>query len=401
MIFHARGDHKIGRLSVVVLLLGVFASVLVAMLVGWFSFWTYLDPPVDVPSPIEARFGYPGTGDKGRVLFLGDFAPTDAAMPLIEKRGFGYPFDATRKIVRSYDATVANLEAPITTSDTPSPRRPKKYVYKVHPDAVEEIRRAGIDVVTLANNHGVDYGNQGLADTLRYLDAGGILHVGAHMSEAGARRGVVLDTPGGRLGILSYMQNKLHWRIRNLAFALDTPFRKWPGIARLRYRDLAEDIAQMKKLVDIVAVVVHWGENYAPVDEQQATLGKACIDLGADIVIGHHPHWYQPVRLYREKPIIYSLGNYAFGTPGHYKMRFGMGAALHLKDGQIDAVELIPLLTQNRIVKFQPRVPRGKHLERFFSGLLEPSRELGAEIERRGNRGWLAMSAVGMKEALW
>ncbi len=391
MILRAHGNDKLGLLPTAVFLLAVFASVVVAMLVGWFAYWTYLDPHVDVPSPIEARFGHPGAEDKGRVLFLGDFAPTDAAMPLIEKHGFSYPFAATREIVQSYDAAVANLEAPITTSDTPSTRRPKKYVYKVHPDAVPEIKRAGIDVVTLANNHGVDYGNRGLADTLRHLDAGGILHVGAHMSEAGARRGVVLDTPGGRLGILSYMQNKLHWRIRNLAFALDTRFRKWPGVARLGYRDLNVDIAQMKKLSDIVAVVVHWGENYAPVDEQQATLGQACIDFGADIVIGHHPHWYQPVRLYRGRPIIYSLGNYAFGTPGHYKMRFGMGAALHLQGGHIDAVELIPLLTQNRIVKFQPRLPTGKRLESFFSGLLDASLKLGARIERRGDRGWLEL----------
>ena len=146
MIFNTRSSRKLGLLPTAALLLGVFASVLVAMLVGWFAYWTYLDPHVDVPSPIEARFGHPGAGDKGRVLFLGDFAPTDAAMPLIEKRGFAYPFDATREIVRSYDAAVANLEAPITTSDTPSTRRPKKYVYKVHPDAVAEIKRAGIDV---------------------------------------------------------------------------------------------------------------------------------------------------------------------------------------------------------------------------------------------------------------
>ncbi len=360
--------------------------------IAWFSYWTYLDPFVEVPDPIVVPIE--SGQNEARILFLGDFAPTDAAAPFIEERGYAYPFDDTRELVASFDAAVANLEAPITVRDTPSPRRPSKYTYRVHPDAVAEIRRAGIDGVTLANNHAMDYGASGLEDTLRYLESAGIHHSGAHMSEAMARRGFVLDTPGGKLGVLSYLENKLHWRLRDLAFALDAPFRKWPGAARLSYRDAAHDIARMKRFADIIAVVAHWGENYRPVTGRQRTLGRALVDLGADVVIGHHPHQYQPVELYKGKPIVYSLGNYAFGTPGRKTMRFGMGVVLHVSRRRVSGLEFIPLLTQNRIVRFRPRVPRGEHLEHFFSEFIAACQPYGVQIIRRDNRGWLTLSPL-------
>ncbi len=327
----------------------------------------------------------------GRVLLLGDTAPTDGAMRMIRKHGWGYPYAATRDLVRSFDAAVANLEAPVTTSDRPWPVT-KRWVYKIDPDALPELRRAGIDAVTLANNHTTDYGGWGLADTLRHLDEAGIAHLGAHMSEAGARRGLVIETSGGRVGLLSVMENQSHWRLQAMAFALDTPFRPWPGVARLRYSDLAEDLARLKAASDLVVVVPHWGKNYRPVTRRQEVLGRAIVDLGADAVIGHHAHEIQPVEVYKGRPIVYSLGNWAFGTIGKKTMRFGMGAALHVEGGRLRRIEIIPLLTQNRIVEYQVRLPEGDELDRFFGTLIPGSAARGAIIERREDRGFLTVS---------
>ena len=360
------------------------------LVVAWIWHWALWSPNTDVPPPVVSKLERHEESSSARVLFLGDFAPTDAAMPYIEKRGYGYPFDATRALLGSYDAVVANLEAPITTSDRKWPV-PKKYVYKVHPDAVSEIKRAGIDAVTLANNHIHDYGRRGVEDTLKHLDRAGILRAGAGLSEADARRGLVLDTPGGRVGILPYMQSKLKWSARDLSFALDTPFRSWAGAARLSRENLASDLSRLRSFADVVVVVPHWGENYETVDRNQTALGRMCIDLGADAVIGHHPHWYQPVELYRDKPLVYSLGNYAFGTRGRRIMRYGMGVALEVENKKVVGLEIIPLETQNRIVKYRPRVPTGKRLNRFFKDLIKKSEKLGASIERRGDRGWLSL----------
>lgn len=368
-------------------------GVVIALLViaaGWYSLWTFADPWVEVGPPVTVRLASGSAAGHGTVLFLGDTAPTDAAMPEIERHGWGYPFEATRALLAGYDAVVVNLEAPVTASDERWPV-PKPWIYEVDPAAVPAMRAAGIDAVTLANNHVRDFGSRGLADTLTALDRGGIAHLGAGMTEAEARRGLVLETAGGRVGLLAYLQNRVHWRLRDMAFALDTPMFSWPGAARLRYSDLAEDLARLRAASDVVVVVLHWGSNYEPVEPDQIALGRAAIDLGADAVIGHHSHQAQPVGLYRGRPIIFGLGNYAFGTIGRASMRFGMGAALHLEQGRIAALELIPLATQNRLVSFRPRVSEGRQADRFFEDLRRRSAALGAAIVQRGERGWLKL----------
>jgi poly-gamma-glutamate capsule biosynthesis protein CapA/YwtB (metallophosphatase superfamily) len=357
---------------------------------SWIWFWTYYDPRVEVPPPAVRRFGNAVPGPS-TALFLGDTASTDASLTTIRKRGHGYVFDGTRALVGGATVTVVNLEAPFTESDDPNPRRPAAFRYKIPPEAVSALREAGVDAVTLGNNHINDYGRRGIEDTVRTLDGADLLHAGAGLSEKQARRGFVLETPGGRLGVLSYLENQRHWRLRNLAFALDTPFHDWHGAARLRSSDLAEDIARLRRYADVIAVVPHFGHNYEPIIEDQVTLGETCIDLGADVVIGHHPHVAQPAGMYRGKPIFYSLGNYAFGTPAPRTQRFGMAVQLHLAAGRLAAVEVVPLLTQNRLVKFQPRIPNGRLLEEFFAEIIAPSAERGAVFERRGDRAWLEL----------
>lgn len=368
--------------------LALAAAALGAFAAGWWAFWTLPDPRIEVPEPgrLPVRRD-PGSGAAG-VLFLGDFAPTDSAVPYLRRHGWGYPFSATGELLASYDAVVANLEAPITAGDTKWPL-PKEYSYKVDPAAAPAIARAGIDVVTLANNHSHDYGAAGLRDTLAALDGAGIAHVGAGMSEREARRGIVLETPGGALGVLSYLEDRLSWRLWTLSYAVDMPFRSWPGSARALEADLAEDIARVRARCDAVVVVFHFGANYRPVTGGQKELARAAIDLGADAVIGHHSHQAQPVGAHRGRPIVYSLGNYAWGAIGRPEMRYGMGAALRLEGGRIRGVELVPLLVQNRIVKYRPRAPERRSLDAFFAEITAGSRALGVRVERRGARGWI------------
>jgi poly-gamma-glutamate synthesis protein (capsule biosynthesis protein) len=364
------------------------AIALLAVLAAWISYWTLYDPRVDVPPPLEVRVPPGETAGAASVLFLGDFAPTDRALPYVARHGYGYPYRRTAALLARHDAVVANLEAPITDSDEPWPL-PKEYSYKVAPAAAPEIRRAGIDGVTLANNHSHDYGRRGLADTLRHLDAAGVWHIGADLSEAGARRGVVLATAGGRLGLLSYLEYRAGWGLWTLSYALDAPFRRWPGSARAGEADLREDVARLRRVSDVVSVVFHFGENYEPVTAGQIALARLAIDAGADAVVGHHSHQAQPLGMYRGRPIVYSLGNYAWGAIGRSDLRYGIAAALRLEGGALRGVEITPLLVQNRKVEFQPRVAKGRAVDRFFEEIERDSAPLGAHIVRRGDSGWL------------
>jgi len=385
------GSGKDKKKSVFKLILSVAVCCVlgvVGLFILWAGFWSFYNPYVEVPKPEHFDFSSIGGDQTGQVLFLGDFGTGDKAQPAIKRNGYGYQFSKTKPLLKSFDAVVANLESTITQSKTKW-ILPKKWSYKAHPNYAAHIKKAGIDIVTLANNHTYDYGRDGLRDTMKNLDNQHIKHIGAHMSEAEARRGIVIDSSGGKIGVLSYMQNSFEWRVWTGAFAFDTPFKKFAGVAQLNYLDLKKDIERMKSEADIVVVVVHFGKNYKSIDKLQMAIGKASIDFGADVVMGHHPHQYQPVQVYKNRPVIYSLGNYAWGTNGNKKMMFGMGAAIHLKGGSLTQIEFIPLLTQNRIVKFRPRVLNKKYSDVFFKDFIEQSAKLGATIQRAGNRGFL------------
>ncbi|MDJ0764371.1 MAG: CapA family protein [Myxococcota bacterium] len=371
------------------ILSGALVAAAVAIVLGWYCFWTYLNPAVHVPDPAVVTITGPDIRAGARILFLGDTGPVDRAKKIVEKRGYTFPYAKTRSLLQDYDAVVVNLEAPITTSTTPSFLRPARYRYKASPAAAAALKEVGITAVSLANNHAKDYLSRGLADTLAHLEQNGISHFGAGMTEGDARRGIVLKTGTGHIGLIGYMEDQRHWRVKNLSFALDVAGFSWPGVARLVESDVAEDIARMRKQCDTVIVVVHWGKNYEPVTDAQKRLGALLIDLGADAVVGHHSHQAQPVGVYKNRPIIYSLGNYAFDTPGRKTMRYGLGAGFHFEGGQIRNVEIIPLLTQNRQINFQPRIPSGPLLDVFFETLIPASKEHGAIIKRDNNRGWL------------
>ncbi len=157
---------------------------------------TVFNPRVDVPPPQRVVIG----GDraqKASVLFLGDTAPVRDVKAFVEKNGYGAPFRKTAALIGGHDVTLVNLEAPLSTSDRPSLLRPARYRYKVSPRFAAAMKSAGIDVVSLANNHAKDYFNHGLRDTLSHLDQAGVRHFGAGMSEAEARRGLILETAGG------------------------------------------------------------------------------------------------------------------------------------------------------------------------------------------------------------
>ena len=211
------------------------------------------------------------------------------------------------------------------------------------------------------------------------------------MSEADARRGMILNTAGGRVGLLGVMEGQAHWRFLNLSFANDAFGVKWPGVARLVPRDTREDIERLRPLCDVLVAVVHWGKNYEGITEDQERLARFFVAAGVDVVIGHHSHEAHPVGLIDGRPVVYSLGNYAFNSPRGSLKRFGLAVALHLERGRLSALEFVPLQTQNRVVRFRPRIPRGSDLEAFFRWFTTASGKRGARLERRGDRAWMTM----------
>ncbi|WP_244982156.1 CapA family protein [Corallococcus exercitus] len=226
---------------------------------------------------------------------------------------FAYGFREVRPIVDSGDLFVVNLECPYTDS---TEKLPKNFNFRARPELVNVLTAGRVGVVSLANNHMMDYGAQGLLDTLTSLEAARIPFFGAGRNLAEARRPAVITVGGLKVAFLGYF----FLGTRNIeppqVYATDTT----PGVAghfsdvEVMERMLREDIAAARAQADIVLPFFHWGiEGNTTPEPYQVRLAHAAIDAGAAGVLGSHPHVLQSMELYQGRPVVYSLGNFVFG----------------------------------------------------------------------------------------
>jgi poly-gamma-glutamate synthesis protein (capsule biosynthesis protein) len=208
--------------------------------------------------------------------------------------GYGWLYAPVADLLSSPDVTFANLETPIATAAGAGTR---DYVFNAPPDAVAALRDAGVDVVSVANNHVFDQGRAGFEETLRRVEAGGLLAVGA--GPADRPEGPVVASAGG-LSIAF-----LGWaRFFNQDGNACPPAR--PGAApcvqaaQLDPARAVEAVRAAAAQADAVVVSLHWGAEYeAQPRAEDVELAHALADAGALVVLGHHPHVLQPVELYR------------------------------------------------------------------------------------------------------
>lgn len=292
----------------------------------------------------------------------------------MQAKGYAWAFEGTRALLAEGDLSVANLETPVT--DRKSPFK-KRFTYRMPTAALAAIRDANIGLVSLGNNHTGDQGPQGLVDTLSALDAAGIAHAGGGSDLAGARTPAVVEVRGLRVGFLSY--------------SLTYPDGFWatarrPGTAFGHEAWVREDVARLRAQVDLVLVAFHWGkEKHETPEAYQRVLARAAVEAGADAVIGHHPHVLQGVELVDGHPVLYSMGNYAFGSgSGHAKV--SAVARLVVDGRRLVRVEMIPLHVRNSVVQFNPRVAEGALRDQTLATLDRLSRALGTAGETRDGR---------------
>ena len=237
-----------------------------------------------------------------RILFTGDVTLSNH-FESHTNDNFDYAF-AKLPWFKEADITMVNLENPLTTEGIASD---KQFVFKARPDYVNILKKAGIDIVTLANNHIYDFGDTGLLNTLEYLDKNNIYYSGAGRHDTEARHPVIFFKKGLKLAFLSYYGTHKHSDSNPAENII-------PGTAMRRLDIIKEDITKIRNDVDYIFINFHWGiekSDYPGAD--QIDFAHSVIDFGADFVIGHHPHVLQGVEKYNNKIIAYSLGNFIFG----------------------------------------------------------------------------------------
>lgn len=278
------------------------------------------------------------------IVAVGDLLLGGSATKSVKHRGFAYPFEATGSMIKQADIAMANLEAPLTDGGEKHPD--KQFTFRVPPAAAAKIKEAGFDLMTLANNHIGDYGQQGVIDTLVSLEKIGLAYAGAGRNLQQARAPHVIEIDGVKFAFLAYSNT----------FPKSFYAKKGkPGTAPGYFEYVAADIRKARKQYDHVIASFHWGgERMNDPKDYQMELGRLAIDNGADVVIGHHPHVLQGAEIYHGGVIYYSLGNYAFGSYSQSSVTAGM-ARIWFENGKLQKAEILPLNVFNIDVHFQPR----------------------------------------------
>lgn len=248
--------------------------------------------------------------DTGRwamqIALLGDVMLGRLVNEQLETTGPAYPWGDTVAVLRQADVRFANLECVLAGGGEPEPG--KVFHFRSDLKNVACLLAAGIDVVSLANNHVLDFGADAFREMFPALDTNGILHAGAGTDREAARRPAVRRAAATAVGFIAFTDNQPGWE------ATDTS----PGVYYVpvvdgdrRVAELLDLVRRTRARVQLLIVSAHWGPNWGSgVPSEHRNLARALIGAGADVVFGHSPHIFRGVELYRNRPIIYSAGDF-------------------------------------------------------------------------------------------
>ena len=288
-------------------------------------------------------------------------------------------FGDLKPIFNRTDLVVVNLESPFTNSN----KNFKKTVpLKANPAYAHILKDNNVDAVGLANNHIMDYGSQGLNDTLTTLDKYNITHIGAGENLQQALQPSYFDINGQRVAVINFMDLTTFrgFGKSELPPATDNS----PGFAPAQWDLVKNNIDTAKSQADIVIILFHYGNEYSLTpNKYQTELSRKCIDEGADIVVGSHPHVPQSIESYRGKLIFYSLGNCVFDQSNPIT-KDSMVVQLQVLNGNAD-VTVIPI----HIANSSPKIMSNQHANKFLSRI---NSESNVKMDIVNGKGKLSMN---------
>lgn len=252
---------------------------------------------------------------KTEIIVTGDIMLGRTVMTTSQDKGDPhYPFTEVADRLREADIVFINLENPVVDD---CPRHYDGFIFCADPEMVKGLTYAGVDIVSLANNHTLNYGNDGLEQTKNFLTKAGIDYVGAENL-------VIKETNGTMYGFLGF------------EFLTDSP-------EEIKYKLVSESDSK----VDVLIVGVHWGNEYKDIaNDHQRRWGRELVENGADIVVGHHPHWVQDMEYINGKPVYYSLGNFIFDQMWSDETRRGMAIKFTFENGKVIENKEMPVFME-------------------------------------------------------
>ncbi|KOO46373.1 CapA family protein [Priestia koreensis] len=307
-------------------------------------------PLVTITPSIEAA-----TAPAITMSFTGDILLDKNVGEQVTKYGVNYPFTSVGSILKSTDLTAGNLETAVTTRGS---AQAKQFTFRSKPTTLQGLKNNGFDMVSIANNHTMDYGLQGLYDTITYLNRYGIGHSGGGKNEQEAFKAYYKTVKGKKIAILAVS--------RVLPDASWFSGKTKPGIASAyQTSTLMSYVKQAVRNSDYTVVMIHWNKESTDYPESYArALGKQLVDQGVDAVIGSHSHTLMGMEYYKQVPIFYSLGNFVF-TPS----KSPKGAETMIVKLKITGGKTYPQIIPAKIINGKPTLMNAAYNKTIISKL--------------------------------
>ena len=276
-------------------------------------------------------------------------------------------FAPVRQWFEQADILIGNSEYPLADRGQPWPGK-REPIRRADPRIARVLKEAGFTAVSLANNHAMDYGAEGILQTMEVLDASGVSHAGAGRTAKEAHTPTIIENKGVRIALLSYTSvffpgysatesrpgiatARVETQYRPTPWSLDTPGVPLEAITIPDPGDVSamtEDVKLARAKADVVIVSWHWGipitAGHRGVLSYQQGLGHAAIEAGADLVFGHHPHVLQGIEVYRGRAIFHSISHFAFDAPRVHVEPDSLLVDCVIEDRRLAQVRLRPVL---------------------------------------------------------
>lgn len=260
--------------------------------------------------------GFFSLGDQNKneqvtLLAFGDLMLDRYVKKIIDKNGKDYPFQNIKRVLIGNDLVLANLEGSFTDFQ-PKSLNPNNTNFTFDPNLIPALKKIGFNIFNLANNHSLDYGEKGFTQSQTYLKNTNIDYFGSPLNNNNLS--IIKNIRGIKIGFIGY--NEFN----------NSDFNKILG-----------EIKKIKQEANFVVVYAHWGMEYQTTfSKTQQEKAHQFIDAGADVVLGSHPHVVQPIEVYKNKVIFYSLGNFLFDQTFSQKTQQGLGVGIIFDKTQTD-----------------------------------------------------------------
>jgi len=313
----------------------------------------------EVPVDIEKTEVKPKEKDNSEIkmIAVGDMMLSRMVeQKMIGYNDYKYPFLKTAEITNKADIVFGNLETTIIEGRI---IKSNEMIFRTDPKSIEGLKFAGFNILSIANNHIMNFGRSGLESTIKNLDENNISHIGAGIGKEEVYKPVIKDIKGTKFAFLGFTYNSDQRRSSDGRIY---------GVANMEIEKMKENVGKAKLENDIVIVSMHAGIEYKISSSLfQESFARGAIDAGADLVIGGHPHVVQNVEKYKEGYIFYSLGNFVFDQMWSNETRLGAIAEIVFRNKKIDSIKFIPVKSYDYS---QPAILEGAEAEMIMERLI-------------------------------